>query len=78
MKGTKMKKRILSLILTTLMAVGAFSTFTVNAADDTAKDVKKVSSMAEFTEVMKSSGTATIQLTRSIYCTHKKGSEGLL
>ena len=31
-----MKKRILSLILTTLMAVGAFSTFTVNAADDTA------------------------------------------
>ena len=71
-----MKKRILSLILTTLMAVGAFSTFTVNAADDTAKDVTKVSSMAEFTEVMKSSGTATIQLTRSIYCTHKKGSEG--
>ena len=66
-------KKLISLFLAVTMIAGLCSAFTFSAF---AADVISVSSWDTFASAMKTSGTATIKLTKDIQCSHKMGSDG--
>ena len=66
-------KKLISLFLAVTMMAGLCSAFTFSAF---AADVISVSSWDTFATAMKTSGTATIKLTKDIQCSHKMGSDG--